>query len=219
MKTKITVLLLIAAFSLASCDITEISTETDSGLTTDANYEQTSQNPQNKSAQKNQTEASTDIVKTKSNDSTISDDPRAYQEHIRKANVTIRKISAEMAEKNWERITCFHYVPKDYCEYEEYKIDFQDFRDLYIESSENPGDYYYTIIGSIPGRGGKFSQEPLLVVSIVSFDEENPDGVIRSILYNTVSGFTYEEPWKHPDGNVICDAYNALLWDGIYSPM
>ncbi len=124
-----------------------------------------------------------------------------------------------MADKNWERITCFHNIPKDFCEYEGYKIDFQDFRDLYIESTENPEAYYYSIIGSIPGRGEAVSQDPLLVILILSFDEETPDGSICRVFYNSVSGFAYTAPWTHPDGNVICGAYDALLWDEIYAPM
>lgn len=214
MRTKITVLLLMATFSLVACGVTEISSGADD-LTSDISTEQISENSQNKSVQQDYEEIDT----TEYHDQISSDDQTTYREHIKNANVTIREICAEMAEKNWERITCFHYVPEDCCEYDEYKIDFQDFRDLYIESSENSEDYYYTIIGSVPGRGGKMSQTPLLVVAIISFDKENPNGVIRSVLYNTESGFAYTESWQHPDGNVICDAYDALLWDEIYAPM
>lgn len=217
MRTKIIVLLLVAAFSLVACGITENSHETNSDLTDDISTEQPSENSQNDSVQNIQSETFTDALKTESGSESTSDEQRIYREHIKKANIKIRKICAEMADKNWEKITCFHYVPEDFCEYEGFKIDFQDFRDLYIESSENPEDYYYTIIGSIPGRGGKISQTPLLVVAIISFDQETSDGVIRSVLYNTESGFAYTESWQHPDGNVICDAYDADLWSAMYS--
>lgn len=213
MRTKIIALLLVACFSLVACGVTEISSGADD-LTSDIGTEQLLENSQNESDKQDYTETDTEY-----NTLSSYDEQRIYREHIMKANETIRKICAEMADKNWERITCFHYIPEDFCEYEGYKVDFQNFRDLYIESTENPENYYYSIIGSIPGRGGIVSQEPLLVVLILSFDEENPHGSIRRVFYNSVSGFTYTECWTHPDGNVICDAYDALLWDEIYAPM
>ena len=213
MRTKIIALLLVACFSLVACGVTEISSGADD-LTSDIGTEQLLENSQNESDKQDYTETDTEY-----NTLSSYDEQRIYREHIMKANETIRKICAEMADKNWERITCFHYIPEDFCEHEGYKVDFQNFRDLYIESTENPENYYYSIIGSIPGRGGIVSQEPLLVVLILSFDEENPHGSIRRVFYNSVSGFTYTECWTHQDGNVICDAYDALLWDEIYAPM
>lgn len=213
MRTKIIALLLVVGFSLVACGVTEISSGADD-LASDIGIEQLAENSQDESAQQEHTETDTDTDTESS-----YDEQKKYREHIKKANETIRKICAEMADKNWERITCFHYIPEDFCEYEGYKVDFQDFRDLYIESAENPEAYYYTIIGSIPGRGGAVSRTPLLVVLILSFDEENPEGKISRVYYNTISGFSYEEPWINPAGNVICDAYDALLWDEIYAPM
>lgn len=213
MRTTIIALLLVVSFSMVSCGVTEISSGADN-LTSDIGTEQPAENSQNESDQQDYTKTDTEYHAISSDD-----EQGIYREHIKKANETIRKICAEMADKNWERITCFHYIPEDFCEYEDYKIDFQDFRDLYIESTENPEAYYYTIIGSIPGRGGVVSQTPLLVVLILSFDEENSEGKISRVFYNTISGFTYTASWTHPDGNVICDAYDALLWNEIYAPM
>ncbi len=214
MKARILLAILILSLVLVSCGMERPHIDN----TQDTNHE-IPENVQSESKSLILPKNTSDILDTETDFAKSMEELVIYQEHIKKANSTIRKICAEMAENNWERITCFHFVPEEFCEYEGRKIDFQDFRDLYYESTENPEDHYYSIVGSIPGRGGIVSQEPLLVVLILSFNEEYPDGAIRRVLYNTESGFTSTAPWVHPDGNVICDAYDALLWDEIYAAL
>ena len=83
MRTKIIVLLLVAAFSLVACGITENSHETNSDLTDDISTEQPSENSQNDSVQNIQSETFTDALKTESGSESTSDEQRIYREHIK----------------------------------------------------------------------------------------------------------------------------------------
>lgn len=140
---------------------------------------------------------------------------KTYIEHYMDMVEENRKICAELKEKNWEDVLCIEWIPEVKYVYESNEISFYDFEDLALRSKEDDTRNYCTFIANISGMS---ENNPLYVVAVVSYDKKTTEQTIERVYYNTLIGFTYAEPWIHPDGNVFCDAYATELWQHTYNP-
>ena len=120
-----------------------------------------------------------------------------FAEWDKNAVYACNRIVSEMADKNWGNIKVFKGVPERYCDLFEH--------DLTAEEKEI---YLYSIVGYVD----MCTPEPIDMIVVLAFSENNPYGEVIHIEYEPVF-----RGWEPEEENVIYDAFDTKIWSLQYS--